>query len=76
MNRQELNFMQARLEGITLNAEPGVLLWRDGIEKIIVKECYTRIMVLILFFFNEGVCCFDWKTVRLNEVPSKVNFLV
>lgn len=47
----------------------------DGSDKFVVAECYSKLLQLRRKFFDPAVYPFQWSSVWINHVPSKVCFL-
>lgn len=59
----------------TLTVEPDKLLWTDGSDCYKVKVCHHLILNFLLKFVSNGVFHFNWESVWLPSVQSKVPFL-
>lgn len=52
------------------------VVWSDGFDSFTVRFCYTKILLIRLQFFNEGVLHFEWEKLWLKQVLAKISFLL
>lgn len=78
-NQQLLMQVQALcffLRSFTLTDVEDQLIWQDGTDILSVSECSRQIFTCRRRFFSHDEFIFDWDKVWVQDVPSKITFLV
>lgn len=61
---------------ITLSDEVDELLWSSSSDSMSVANCYSNLLSFRLNFFSPGVMQYRWNKIWIQQLPSKVSFLL
>lgn len=74
--QHEQSLFEDCLQNVKLTVEDNELRWRDNSNTFYVPVCYRKILDLDLKYNSRGVCLFNWDTIWLNQINSKICFFL